>query len=61
MSITPGRSVSFSFQVTLNPGASTLQVNAYDAAGNKGMASVAVVFGTSTLTGLVVDNNAGAQ
>ncbi|WP_169562201.1 carboxypeptidase regulatory-like domain-containing protein [Thermus islandicus] len=60
VAITPGRNVSFSFQVTLNPGPNTLQVNAYDAAGNKGMASVEVVFGTLALTGLVVDNNAGA-
>lgn len=61
VSITAGAQAEFSFAVSgLREGSNTLTVNAYDALGLKGSATVSVVYGPLVLTGLVVDNNAGA-
>ncbi|WP_157202629.1 Ig-like domain-containing protein [Calidithermus chliarophilus] len=59
--ITAGAQAEFSFAVSgLREGSNTLTVNAYDALGLKGSATASVVYGPLVLTGLVVDNNAGA-
>lgn len=61
VSITAGASVNFSFSVSsLREGSNTITVNAYDALDLKGSATVTVVFGSLSLSGIVVDNNAGA-
>ncbi|MDM7323834.1 MAG: carboxypeptidase regulatory-like domain-containing protein [Thermus sp.] len=62
VSITPGPSVNFQFQVTLQQGRNTITVNAYDPSGNKGTGSVSVTYdpsATHTLSGTVISEYAG--
>ncbi|MER3490745.1 MAG: hypothetical protein C4328_12890, partial [Meiothermus sp.] len=61
VTITPGAQVNFSFNVSnLSQGNNTITVNAYNTLNLKASASVTVVFGPLALSGLLVDNNAGA-
>ncbi|MFD3004176.1 Ig-like domain-containing protein [Thermus tengchongensis] len=62
IAITPGTSVNFQFQISLQQGQNTITVNAYDAAGNKGSSSLAVTYdpmAIHTLSGILVSEYAG--
>jgi hypothetical protein len=59
--VSAGKQVNLEINVSgLREGNNTLTVNAYDALSLKGSAKVSVVYKPLVLTGLVVDNNAGA-
>ncbi|WP_155983293.1 carboxypeptidase regulatory-like domain-containing protein [Thermus sp. CCB_US3_UF1] len=63
LTITPGPTVNFSFQVTLQQGNNTLTVNAYDEAGNKGSKTITLTYDPTavhTLRGTVVQEYAGS-
>lgn len=59
--VAAGKSVSLDFTVSgLAQGNNTVTVNAYNTLDLKASASITVVFGPLALSGLLVDNNAGA-
>ncbi|RTH01944.1 hypothetical protein CSW47_11715 [Thermus scotoductus] len=63
INITPGKTVTFQFQVNLREGTNTITVNAYDPNGNKGTKAVSVTYDPQaihTLSGTLVSEYAGA-
>nr|WP_124105469.1 Ig-like domain-containing protein [Thermus thermophilus] len=62
INITPGKTVTFQFQVNLREGTNTITVNAYDPNGNKGTKAVSVTYdprAIHTLSGTLVSEYAG--
>nr|WP_038030813.1 Ig-like domain-containing protein [Thermus sp. NMX2.A1] len=62
INITPGKTVTFQFQVNLREGTNTITVNAYDPNGNKGTKAVSVTYDPQaihTLSGTLVSEYAG--